>query len=117
MKFSGRWTNDCQGKKDYDGPILEVSTRYWPRGGGFTEVVRGDRGAFFRYNEDRPNIKPSATSALVVREEGDCTYTLIEHEFEAETEEEVKQLVEAWVQQQMDIAVAALKAVFAENVA
>ena len=110
MKFSGHWTNDCQGKKDYDGPILEVSTRYWPRGGGFTEVIRTDHGVFFRDNEDRPTIKPSAKSSVCIchGKNGDL-YTLTEREFEAETEEEVKHLVEVWVQQQMDIAVAALK--------
>jgi hypothetical protein len=30
-----KWRNDCQGKKDYDGRIVHVSSRYWPRGGGY----------------------------------------------------------------------------------
>ncbi len=24
------WRHDCQGKQDYDGRVVEVSTRYWP---------------------------------------------------------------------------------------
>ena len=36
MNVPAKWTDDCQGKKDYDGKILCLSTRYWPRGGGVT---------------------------------------------------------------------------------
>lgn len=25
-----RWSDDCQGKKDYDGRLISISTRYWP---------------------------------------------------------------------------------------
>lgn len=24
------WTDDCSGKKDYDGDLVSISTRYWP---------------------------------------------------------------------------------------
>jgi len=30
MKPCAEWTDDCQGKKDYDGPIITIATRYWP---------------------------------------------------------------------------------------
>ena len=41
LKVSARWTNDCSGKKDFDGRIVDLSTRYWPRGGGFYTSVDG----------------------------------------------------------------------------
>jgi len=36
-----KWTNDCQGKKDFDGPIVTLSSRYWPSGGGFSMLDTG----------------------------------------------------------------------------
>lgn len=54
MKIDAKWTPDCQGKKDYDGQILSISTRYWPSGGGF---------ATFSYTE--PPGKPEVDHGLV----------------------------------------------------
>ena len=56
LLLSAKWTNDCQGKKDYDGPILEVSTRYWPRGGGFFVV---------RYTPSGVTVEPDATPTAI----------------------------------------------------
>lgn len=82
-----RWTDDCQGKKDYDGRLLSISTRYWP-------------GSY------RSDGRPSANAALVINhgepdEYGYGDYTVWrEQEFSADTETEVKALVEAWVAEQ-----------------
>lgn len=87
-----KWTNDCQGKKDYDGTLIRVSTRYWPRGGGFS-LLDSSTGKF-QENNERPEIKPSAHSSILREDDS----VLFEESFEAETEEEVKSLVEKWVE-------------------
>lgn len=104
MKLAAKWTNDCQGKKDYDGSIVRISTRYWPRGGGVSISTGGD----FVTNGDK-TIRPSATATIVLchgepREgspEGDYL-DLAEQDFEGETYEEVSAAVEAWGQAQFD---------------
>lgn len=55
-KVPATWEDDCQGKKDYDAELVSLSTRYWPRGGGFSAIIDGK----WEHNEDRPDIKPSA---------------------------------------------------------
>jgi hypothetical protein len=119
-----RWTDDCQGKKDYDAPIVVISTRYWPRGGGFDLLnVENGRVVSWEGNEARPDVKPSAKSSLGIRHgaadpdeenlDADADFfTLTEAEFEAETEEEVKAMVEKWAQEQMDKVVGILRAAF-----
>jgi hypothetical protein len=84
------WTPDCQDKQNFDGPILSIWTRYWPG--------PNSRGAWL----------PSASAKIVLnlgpREEGDCggLYRVWrEQKFEADTEAEVKALVEAWARHQM----------------
>lgn len=115
LTFEASWEDDCCGKKDYDGPICSISTRYWPRGGGHF-VVHNIPGNPVKIegSEDRPEIKPSATSHLLINFAEDCGLEaiLIEKDFEAESFEEVKQQVEAWAQQQMDRAVTALRKEF-----
>lgn len=102
MKIAAKWTDDCSGKKDFDGAILRISTRYWPRGGGF--YVLDSSG--FHGNDARPEIKPSATSKIVLYhgEPTDGSYgrsvTLSERDFEFETQEEVQSAVEAWADDQ-----------------
>ena len=87
------WTDDCQGKKDFDSEIFSLSTRYWPRGGGFSVITRQAGASELRIegNDARPEIKPSAVSSIYLLGE-----KIARAEFEAETEEEVKRLVEAW---------------------
>lgn len=98
---AARWTNDCQGKKDYDGNLVSISTRYWPRGGGFN-ILRD--GVFKSTAETDPQIRPSAKTSIHINcnepdENGlNSDYAeLASIEFEADTEEEVKALVETWV--------------------
>lgn len=99
MQPCAKWTDDCQGKKDYDGRLVSISTRYWPRGGGFLVIDKGR----IEEDKDRPHIKPSAKSSIVVNfgEPDDHGFadslTLIEAEFSGNTEAEVKGKVEDWV--------------------
>lgn len=82
-----RWTSDVGGKQDYDGRLLDISTRYWP-------AWKSSNGM------------PSARASILIRhgepdEYGYGDYsTWREQEFEAPTEAEVKVLVEAWVAEQ-----------------
>lgn len=101
IKLSAKWTDDCQGKKDYDGNIVCISTRYWPRGGGFM-LFDPNADKKIQDNEDRPEIKPSAHSSICLVDGGiDENVPLIEKEFEAETEDEVKESVEKWAAEEM----------------
>lgn len=92
-----KWTDDCQGKKDFDGDVISFSTRYWPRGGGF----HISRNGSWEGNETRPEIRPSAHVAILLHhgedDDGGRDYiTLCEDEFEGDTFEEVKAKVEEW---------------------
>jgi hypothetical protein len=114
MKPAIVWTDDCQGKKNYDGSILSISCRYWPHGGGFhlldTSKLPSDEA--WQGNEKRPEIKPSASVSLTLdyfeneEEKSDpdnhSWNDLISADFEGETEEEVKAKVEKWVQDVFD---------------
>lgn len=107
-----KWTDDCQGKKDFDGPLVEISTRYWPRGGGYW-VMHNNPGAPVKIekNDVRPEVKPSAHAAINLRwgdPDEDHYGPFIEESFEGETESEVKAQVEAWIQRQMGRVVRAL---------
>jgi hypothetical protein len=83
LKVPAKWTDDCQGKKDYDGDIVSISTRYWPEGGGFS-VLHPDR----TWTNGLPGIKPSAKSELILRHAGEGLNNrtvLAAKEFEADT--------------------------------
>jgi hypothetical protein len=84
LKPCAEWKNDCQGKKDFDGPILSVSTRYWPGPG-----------------------RPSATTSIYLNigPPGADVDDIIwrQRDFEADTEAEVKAAVESWVSEMMAI--------------
>ena len=68
-----QWTDDCQGKKSYDGALLSVDSRYWP--GNY-----------------RPDGKPSAQCLILLFDE------LIDSaQFAADTEAAVMLEVEAYV--------------------
>lgn len=114
MKLEAEWTDDCQGKKNYDGNIVSISTRYWPRGGGFLLMTRTPGHATtFEDNDDRPEIKPSAKSHVTIWHDGDST-DLATKEFEGDTFEEVESQVESWAQEQFEKVVAAVKTVYAD---
>jgi hypothetical protein len=116
MKLNAEWKDDCQGKRDFDGQVLSISTRYWPRGGGFHVLDRSRPELGMQGNETRPEIRPSATSSLCIwflDEDGsEDTLDLARAEFEGETFEEIAPQVEAWAQEQMNKAVAVLRAAF-----
>lgn len=116
LLLAAKWTDDCQGKKDYDGRILSISTRYWPRGGGFHLFDSRHPELGLQNNETRPRIKPSATSSLVIwyLDENGCQDSLdiVSAEFKGETFEEINPQVEAWAQKQMDRAVSILRKEF-----
>lgn len=80
--ISAKWTPDCQGKQDYDGHIISISTRYWP--GNY-----------------QSNGKISATSSIILRYNEDDYEYLAEKDFEGDSEAEVKSSVEEWAQEQM----------------
>jgi len=105
--LNATWTDDCQGKKNYDGEILSISTRYWPAGGSahVFDTARPDRG-FQPQSVYTPDIKPSAKSTLLLTVKGHPLggIELASQDFEGETFEDVKQQVEAWAQEQMSRA-------------
>lgn len=109
------WSNDCQGKKDYDGRLLSISTRYWPGpSGGGAMLLDMDTG---QCGTVAYGPKPSAHAAIHINHgapdepDGYGDYTaLCEAEFSGDTEEEVKAKVEAWVKEKANAIVAALRA-------
>lgn len=108
MRLEAEWTPDCQGKQDYDADLVQLSTRYWPRGGGFHILDTGTR--VWAGNEARSEIKPSAHATIYLQDE-----KLAEANFEGATEAEVKAQVEAWAQQQFDQIASALRAALTPN--
>ncbi len=102
-----RWTDDCQGKKDYDGKLVTLSTRYWPRGGS-SDVFQDGRFVSDRHSPERQHIRPSASSQIYlhvgpVDEEGSRkSLTMATQEFEGDSEADVKAQVETWAQTQYD---------------
>lgn len=90
------WTDDCQGKKDYDGTIIKLNSRYWPSvdytlsGGNCTKPSA--QSCIAIYWNDNPEDK-----------EYDPRYIdVIKQDFEGETEAEVKLKVEIWAKSQYD---------------
>lgn len=110
MKLNAVWTNDCCGKKDYDGGILSISTRYWPRGGSAMVFDTRTPKLGLRIYDD--GSEPSAHSSLVLLSADGKHITLTEKEFEAGSFQGVAEQVEAWAQEQMDKAVAVLLLAF-----
>lgn len=113
-KIAAQWSDDCNGKKDYDGPILSLSTRYWPRGGGFMVFDTANPNLGLRDSADAYDTCPSAASSLLLTiatgddPEDTTDLFLAREEFEGETYEEVRQKVESWAQTQMDRVIKAL---------
>jgi hypothetical protein len=108
VKLDARWTNDCGGKQDFDGPILSLSTRYWPGPeGGSGMVVTADAGR--TTIADLPyGPWPSATAEILLHHGDEESITLREESFEAATEQEVKAMVEAWADSQFNDILAKL---------
>lgn len=106
MKPCVAWTNDCQGKKDYDGRLLSISTRYWPGPGGGGATTFDSRTGEFGTAPYGP--RPKAHAAIHLNHDEPDQYGYGDYaiwreaDFEAETEAEVKALVERWVQDRFD---------------
>lgn len=101
MRVPAEWTDDCGGKKDFDGELVTLSTRYWPRGGGFF-VLTPDRE--WQGNEARPQIKLSARATIYLGSTRNEFYEeaveLADAKFEGETQAEVQRAVEVWAAEQ-----------------
>lgn len=109
LKPYAMWTDDCQGKKDFDGPLISISTRYYPGpdGGGFM-VVKNYPGKPLGISEAPYGPKPTARSAVILNlgpcsanDGGGDALTWREMKFAGDTEADVKAQVEAWTVQQM----------------
>jgi len=110
LKPYAGWTNDCQGKQDFDGPIISISTRYWPgpEGGGGM-LVHTHPNKLPEISTVPYGSKPSAHSAIILRlgppktNDGGGDYLIWkERGFEADTEAQVKAAsVEQWCQEQI----------------
>ena len=118
MRAPAWWTDDCQGKKDYDGNAVVISTRYWPRSGGFSDFVVQDGVLVPLPPTDRP---ASATAHIYLQwrhsdDPEDYRFEpMIERSFEGETFEEVRDSVEPWVQEQYERIVRAIRSEFASQ--
>lgn len=99
--LDAEWTHDCSGKQDYDADLVQLSTRYWPRGGGF--MVLDTRTGAIEGNDARPEIKPSAKAAILLQ-----GVEVAEAEFEGDTEADVKAQVEQWAAAQWRVIYAAV---------
>lgn len=111
-----KWTPDCQDKQDYDSPIISLSTRYWPRGGGFTLIHKENGQVTFQDNDERPTIPPHAHASILLEfrdrnadnKEQEYYSTLTEADFTGETEDEVKRQVEEWSRSQIEFIAEAI---------
>ena len=110
MAIAAHWTVDCMGKLDFDGPILIIRSRYWPRGGSHLEINTFSPDLMRDGSHpSRQDIKPSAHSEIIIRDrEEDHDQTIVEEDFEAETEVEVKNQLEAWANEQRDRIIRAI---------
>lgn len=83
------WTTDCCGKWGFDGHVVGVDTRGWPARG----LSRPSAVSSFNLHVGPVDgdTDPHAEPAEYVR--------LWEEHFEADTDEEVQALVEAWVRE------------------
>ncbi len=95
--LKAEWTLDCQGKQDYDGEIISISTRYWP-------------------SNYQSNKKVSAKCSLHLNFKDYPEYIeLVSQEFEGDTEAEVKFKVEQFAQLQFDKVVGLLPKEFPQS--
>lgn len=91
---TAKWTDDCQGKKDFDGEVLSISSRFYPPS----------------YSRDGQTF--SAMSSLNLYGTDDSYAEVVRGDFKGATEEEVKAKVENWASAQWNRAVRALAAEF-----
>ncbi len=111
-KLEIEWTDDCQGKKDYDGRLVVVSTRYWPAGGGFHvfDTRQPEKGLHLNQDGSPPSAK---SSILLARGDLNGTYEeLTAKKFEGESFEAIAVQVEQWAAEQYEKIAAVLRAAF-----
>lgn len=115
-KLEIEWIDDCQGKKDYDGRLVVVSTRYWPAGGGYHVFDSRHPEKGLRPSDD--GSKPSANcSILLARGDLNGTYEeLIEKEFDGDSFEQVASQVEEWAAEQYEKIATVLRSAFGQTV-
>jgi hypothetical protein len=99
------WTDDCQGKKSFDGPLISISTRFWPGPEGGASLVVDHAPGATRIGELPYGKKPSAHVAIQLNvgpaANGGKAYTWQEIDIEGDTEAQVKAAVEKWVHDRM----------------
>lgn len=103
MELQAEWEPDCQGKQDFDADLVRLSSRFYPQGGGWSELSAGR----WLENKDRPEVPPNAVAHIYLQDREIATAA-----FEGRTEAEVKAKVEAWARSQFDKIVGAMSAAF-----
>ena len=98
FKLHAKWTDDCQGKKNYDGPVISISTRFWPPNYDGKGRYSARSHLMIDHNNE-PDDFPDG-------------YSVIEQEFYGLTEDEVKKQVEEFAQKMMDRVVKAVQQEF-----
>lgn len=97
MKLNIEWTDDCQGKKDYDGDVVAISTRYWP-------------------SRCQQNGRVSAKCSIIISDgyphHNGESEELAFKDFEGETFEQVSAQVKMWAQEQANRVYSALRTEF-----
>jgi len=115
MKISAKWTDDCSGKKDFDGEIISISTRYWPKGyGGCFETFKHEDGCIEIRKAPATGDPAEAHSSIILRLPDGDSLTFVESDFSGDDFESVKVQVEKWAQDQMDKIIGALSALYGE---
>lgn len=86
------WTHDCQGKMDYDGTLVYVTSRTYPR--------------FYHAGDGPHHGKTLATGSSTFM----IGYTeVLSKEFHAETQEEVNAAITVWVREHLGKIEAAVR--------
>lgn len=113
-EYNLEWVPDCLGKQDYDGTLVSLSCRMYPRGGGFSQV--DTRTGEVKGNEDRPAIPPEAMVSILLGDPCGGPYDVMATaSFQGETEEEVKTKVEEWSAGMIAKVEAAIRQAFAKG--
>lgn len=113
LRNASQWTSDCQGKMDFDGFAVLISSRYWPGPITVYNTAEPEKGL-----HEIPGGPPSARAELSINhgeptQEGyGIDFVLVERRFEGATESDVKRQVEEWVQQQFERLTMALRREF-----
>lgn len=106
MKTTAKLTDDCCGKKDFDGEMLSVSSRYWPKGGSALAFDTSNPSAGLHHYDDGSAC--SANSKILFhykKENGDQDYVVVAESGDyitGDSLEEVQAKIESWVQKTTD---------------